>query len=107
MLHYFSTMLDTIQKNWKENIYSNTMLFLPPNTTSKLQPLDAGITWSFKVHYKTLLLPYVLSKIDQTTVTAADILKSVNVLKAIRWVAKDGVQIIERPSYIKKYGSTS
>ena len=64
------------------------MIFLPPNTTSKLQPLDVGIIQNFKVHYKTLLLRYVLSKIDHSTCTAAEIVKSVDVLKAIRWVAE-------------------
>lgn len=28
------------------------VLFLPPNTTSKLQPMDAGIIMSFKRHYR-------------------------------------------------------
>ena len=28
------------------------VLFLPPNTTSKIQPLDAGIIASFKGHYR-------------------------------------------------------
>jgi len=31
-------------------------LFLPPNTTSKLQPLDSGIIHSLKVNYRNFLL---------------------------------------------------
>ena len=47
-----------------------------------------GIIQNFKVHYRTLLLRYVLSIIDQTTSTAAEISKSVTVFRAIRWVAE-------------------
>lgn len=47
-----------------------------------------GIIKNFKVHYRALLLRHVLSKIDQTTSTAAEISKSVTVLRAIRWVAE-------------------
>ena len=36
------------------------LIFLPPNTTSKLQPMDQGIIKNLKVHYrKNMLLRYV------------------------------------------------
>ena len=69
--------------------YSNIkIIFLSPNTTSHIQPLDLGIIQNFKVHYRKLLLRSVLSKIDETNDSASQIVKSVSVLKAIRWVAE-------------------
>ena len=69
--------------------YSNIkIIFLPPNTTSQIQPLDLGIIQNFKVYYRKLLLRFVLSKIDETDDTASQIVKSVSVLMAIRWVAE-------------------
>ena len=58
--------------------------FLPINTTSKLQPLDAGIIKNFKCYYRQLLLNHVLSQIDGSDLSASEIVKSVNVLTAIR-----------------------
>ena len=67
--------------------YSNIkIVFLPPNTTSKLQPLDLGIICNFKSHYRRLLLQYVVSKIDSCS-SATEVTSSINVLVAIRWVA--------------------
>ena len=67
--------------------YSNIQVILPPNTTSKVQPLDLGIIQNFKVYYRQLLLCYVLAKIDSCT-SASDVIKSdVNILTAIRWIA--------------------
>jgi transposase len=59
--------------------------FLPPNTTSCLQPLDQGIIRTFKVYYRKNLIRHVLSRIDDT-MTASDICKCVHVLHAVKWV---------------------
>ena len=59
--------------------------FLPKNTTSKLQPLDVGITKNFKVFYRKQLLQHVLARIKPGS-TASDVISSVNLLKSIGWV---------------------
>ena len=41
-----------------------TVKFLPPNTTSCLQPLDAGIMQAFKLHFKKQLVTHVMACID-------------------------------------------
>ena len=61
----------------KREIYS--YIFLPPNTTSHIQPLDLGIIQNFKVHYRKLLLRFVLSKIDETVDTVSQIIKSAGI----------------------------
>ena len=40
------------------------LLFLPPNATSKLQPLDQGIIQNVKVHYRTAHLLELIAHID-------------------------------------------
>ena len=44
-----------------------TLVFLPPNVTSVVQPLDQGIIASFKIQYKKKLLRWVLSQHDDAT----------------------------------------
>ena len=38
------------------------VLLLPPYTTSKIQPMDAGIIASFKLHYRHIQLQYAIDR---------------------------------------------
>ena len=63
------------------------IIFLPKNTTSRLQPLDAGIIQSFKSKYRKRLMRHVLARINEDLL-ASEIAKEIDVLQAIEWVAK-------------------
>ena len=43
------------------------ILFLPPNTTSHVQPLDAGIIRSFKAGYRRKQMSWLIEKADAAT----------------------------------------
>ena len=60
-------------------------IFLPKNTTSRLQPLDAGIIQNFKVKYRKRLVKYVLARIQEHA-SATQTVNGVDVLVAIRWL---------------------
>jgi hypothetical protein len=61
---------------------SNVKLgFLPPNMTAGTQPLDFGIIQNFKVKYCKMLIEFLLSHEDVTTL--ADAIKKVNVGDAV------------------------
>ena len=70
--------------------YSNIKaVFLLPNTTSKLQPLDLGVIQNFKVHYRQLLLRFVLASIDSCSLASeVHVAGSINILTAIRWISQ-------------------
>ena len=61
------------------------IFFLPNNTTSKLQPLDAGIIKNFKVFYRKQLLQHVLARIKPGS-KASDVISSADLLKSVGWV---------------------
>ena len=47
-----------------ENLQSVRLIFLPPNTTSHTQPMDAGVIRCFKAHYRKLLLMKMIRELD-------------------------------------------
>jgi hypothetical protein len=57
------------------------VLFLPPNTTSKLQPLDQGIIAAFKARYLRSWIRYMLEQHE----SGFDPLQTMTVLKAIQF----------------------
>ena len=61
------------------------LVFLPPNTTSKLQPMDAGVIQAVKTKYRVKLLRCILCRMDDCD-TASELVKKVNVLDAISWM---------------------
>ena len=75
------------------------IVFLPKNTTSRLQPLDADIIRNFKVKYRKSLVKYGLSRINDNA-SAAEIVQDVNILMAIRWVQPAWKDIT--PSTVKR-----
>ena len=82
----------------KEKYSNMKIVYLPPNTTSMLQPLDLGIK-NVEVYYRKLLMKFILAKIE-TCSSASEVLQSVNVLHAIRWVAEAWKNVSE--TIIKK-----
>ena len=48
-----------------DNLVSTELIFLRPNTTSKLQSMDQGVIRSLKAHYKTMSIKKLIEAIEK------------------------------------------
>ena len=63
-------------------------MFLPPNTTSILQPMDQGILESTKRLYKKFLLRHILLENETNSMAIPQILKNLTIKEAVYWSAQ-------------------
>ncbi|KAL0213543.1 hypothetical protein RCL1_007169 [Eukaryota sp. TZLM3-RCL] len=65
------------------------IIYLPPNTTSILQPLDAGIIRSIKAKYRKQYLMYILDELEcDDSLHFDEANKQVSLLHALEWVSE-------------------
>ncbi|KAI0996266.1 hypothetical protein K3495_g11913 [Podosphaera aphanis] len=77
----FSAHVSAYQKIQQSLSHNVTVCWLPPNSTSRTQPLDQGIIRAFKASYRKRWLEFMLDEYERER----NPLQTVNVLKAIRW----------------------
>ena len=58
-----------------------------------MQPLDAGIIRALKLKYRKLLIRYIIWRVDDDK-RASDIIKEINILKAIDWIKSAWREVI-------------
>ncbi|CAB5373559.1 unnamed protein product [Rhizophagus irregularis] len=70
--------------------------FLPPNTTSKIQPMDSGIIMSFKKHYRHHHICWILEQIE-----AGEFIQDLkmDVLQAIQYIIKSWNKVTAETIY--------
>jgi hypothetical protein len=70
-----------------ETLKNITIIFMPPNTTSLIQPLDQGIIRTAKVHYRTQVMRKMLQAVNDGT-SIIDYAKSIDILKALHMLKR-------------------
>ena len=71
------------------------LVFLQANTTSKLQPMDAGIIQTVKLNYRKRMVRHLLVKMDECEMASQLAKKIINVLAAIQWMQKAWQEVKE------------
>ena len=88
-------VLDNCSAHPKLTLKNIELVFIPPNVTSLIQPLDQGIIKSFKTYYRSAMRPPIIQCIDDGMGTSADITKKLTVLDAFHLTSKSWSEISE------------
>jgi len=65
-----------------DNLSATKLVFLPPNTTSVLQPCDQGIIYAFKQQYRKRLVHHVLHCMEQKCDVIIDVKMAIDFMHA-------------------------
>ena len=87
-----------------EGLDTTQLVFLPPNMSSKTQPMDQGVIRSLKAHYRTLTVQLFICAVDNgQPLPKISILSAMNMLTAA-WdkVSENTVQICFKRAGISK-----
>ena len=77
--------VDNAPSHKKMELSNISLRFLPPKTTSMLQPLDQGIIQAFKLQYRKQQYRHIVMEMERTEKNGPEIMGSVNILQAIMW----------------------
>ena len=84
----------------KAELSNVKLIFFPKNTTSCLQPLDAGVIQSFKLNYRKYVNNHVLNMLTNVNTAQSNPFKSINISLVIIWIFRSwnavGMRTISR-----------
>jgi hypothetical protein len=85
-------LVDNCSAHPKLDLSNIRLEFLPPNTTSIIQPLDQGVIRNLKLHYRSELVKLTLNHLESGDIlpsaSATSVSSKVTILEAIQLVAK-------------------
>ena len=68
---------------------SNVMVvFLPPNTTSVIKPINQGRIQTLKLKFYQQQSQRIISEMDNTSLSGSELLKKITVLETIYWIGR-------------------
>lgn len=84
-----------------DNLKAIQLVFLPPNTTSKTQPMDQGVIRALKAFYRTNVVRRQIKYVDEGKTTP-----KINILQAMRMLVKswDAISINTVKNCFRKAG---
>ena len=93
--------IDNAPSHPKMKLDNVKLVFLPPNTTSKIQPMDQGIIQAMKLKFHKRQSRKILAEMEKhKDMCGSELLKQITVLDAIYWV-KNSWDEVESSTIVK------